>query len=107
MRQNFPFIKLRRTEAISRTIKFKSLEIKNWTRKFFVIIMASNEEQTYPIPEDVEEAPAQEAQAQEAQAQEAQAQILETLFSWTLVREMKVNGFHLVERKQNTRSIRL
>ena len=64
--------------------------------------MASNEEQTYPIPEDVEEAPAQEAQAQEAQAQEAQAQILETLFSWTLVREMKVNGFHLVERKQNT-----
>jgi hypothetical protein len=28
---------------------------------------------------------------------------LETLFSWTLVREMKVNGFHLVERKQNTR----
>ena len=64
--------------------------------------MASNEEQTCPIPEDVEEAPAQEAQAQEAQAQEAQAQILETLFSWTLVREMKVNGFHLVERKQKT-----
>ena len=52
--------------------------------------MANNEEQTFPIPEDVEEAP---------------AQILEThgiSGITTLVHEMKVNGYHLVERKQKT-----
>ena len=49
--------------------------------------MANNEEQTFPIPEDVEEAP---------------AQILETHGITTLVHEMKVNGYHSVERKQKT-----
>ena len=52
--------------------------------------MASNEEQTGPRPEDVEE---------------TQPQILETMETHdvtTLVREMKVNGSHLVERKQTT-----
>ena len=48
--------------------------------------MSSNEEQTCPIPEDVE----------------APAQILETHGLITLVHEMKVNGHHLVERKQKT-----
>ena len=49
--------------------------------------MANNEELTCTIPEDVEEAP---------------AQILETHGRTTLVHEMKVNGYHLVERKQKT-----
>ena len=49
--------------------------------------MSSNEEKTCPIPEDVEE---------------AQGQILETHGVTTLVHEMKVNGYHLVERKQKT-----
>ena len=49
--------------------------------------MASNEEQTCPRPEDVEEAP---------------TQILETHGVSTLVHEMKVDGYHLVERKQKT-----
>ena len=49
--------------------------------------MASNEEKTCPIPKDVEE---------------AQGQILETHGVTTLVHEMKVNGYHLVERKQKT-----
>ena len=47
--------------------------------------MASNEEQTSARPEDVPE-----------------AQILETHGVTTLVHEMKVNGHHLVERKQKT-----
>ena len=47
--------------------------------------MASNEEQTCARPEDVPE-----------------AQILETHGVTTLVHEMKVNGHHLVERKQKT-----
>ena len=47
--------------------------------------MASNEEQTCARPEDVPE-----------------AQILETHGVTTLVHEMKVNGYHLVERKQKT-----
>ena len=58
--------------------------------------MANNEEQTFPIPEDVEEAPAMAS---------ASAQILEThgiSGITTLVHEMKVNGYHLVERKQKT-----
>ena len=55
--------------------------------------MASNEEQTFPIPEDVEEAPAMAS---------ASAQILETHGITTVVHEMKVNGYHLVERKQKT-----
>ena len=54
--------------------------------------MASNEEQTCPRPEDVEE----------AQILETQAQILETHGVSTLVHEMKVDGYHLVERKQKT-----
>ena len=54
--------------------------------------MASNEEQTCPRPEDVEE----------AQILETQAQILETHGVSTLVHEMKVDGYHLVERKQQT-----
>ena len=49
--------------------------------------MSSNEEKTCPIPEDVEE---------------AQGQILETHGVTTLVHEMKVGGYHLVERKQKT-----
>ena len=49
--------------------------------------MASNEEKTCPRPEVVEDAP---------------AQILETHGVTTLVHEMKVNGYHLVERKQQT-----
>ena len=49
--------------------------------------MASNEEQTSPRPEDVEE---------------TLPQILKTLDVSTLIREMKVNGCHLVERKQTT-----
>ena len=55
--------------------------------------MANNEEQTFPIPEDVEEAPAMAS---------ASAQILETHGITTVVHEMKVNGYHLVERKQKT-----
>ena len=54
--------------------------------------MASNEDQTCPRPEDVEE----------AQILETQAQILETHGVSTLVHEMKVDGYHLVERKQKT-----
>ena len=53
--------------------------------------MASNEEKTCPIPEDVEEATVS-----------TQGQILETHGVTTLVHEMKVNGYHLVERKQKT-----
>ena len=49
--------------------------------------MANNEELTCAIPEDVEEAP---------------SQILETHNVTTLVHEMKVDGYHLVERKQKT-----
>ena len=49
--------------------------------------MASNEEKTCPRAEVVEDAP---------------AQILETHGVTTLVHEMKVNGYHLVERKQQT-----
>ena len=55
--------------------------------------MANNEEQTFPIPEDVEKAPAMAS---------ASAQILETHGITTVVHEMKVNGYHLVERKQKT-----
>ena len=55
--------------------------------------MANNEEQTFPIPEDVEEAPAMAS---------ASPQILETHGITTVVHEMKVNGYHLVERKQKT-----
>ena len=47
--------------------------------------MASNEEQTSARSEDIPE-----------------AQILETHGVTTLVHEMKVNGYHLVERKQKT-----
>ena len=47
--------------------------------------MASNEEQTIARSEDVPE-----------------AQILETHGIITMVHEMKVNGHHLVERKQKT-----
>ena len=54
--------------------------------------MASNEEKTCPRPEDVEE----------AQILEFQAQILETHGVSTLIHEMKVDGYHLVERKQKT-----
>ena len=50
--------------------------------------MASNEEQTCTRPEDLEETPI--------------PQILETHGVTTLVHEMKVDGHHLVERKQKT-----
>ena len=50
--------------------------------------MASNEEQTCTRPEDLEETQT--------------AQILETHGVTTLVHEMKVDGYHLVERKQKT-----
>jgi hypothetical protein len=89
----FPVIKPGRTEARSRRIdllrrsdKSQVLELETDQKiKFF--IMASNEEQTCTIPEDLEEAP---------------AQILETHCLTTLVHEMKVDGYHLVERKQKT-----
>ena len=50
--------------------------------------MASNEEQTSTRPDDLEETQT--------------AQILETHGVTTLVHEMKVDGHHLVERKQKT-----
>ena len=51
--------------------------------------MASNEEQTFPRPEDVEE---------------DQPEILKTHDVTTLVHEMKVNGYHLVEKKQKIKT---
>ena len=50
--------------------------------------MASNEEQTSTRPDDLEETQT--------------AQVLETHGVTTLVHEMKVDGHHLVERKQKT-----
>ena len=87
----FPVIKLGRTEARSRRIdllrrsdKSQLLELETDQKNF---IMASKEEQTCTKPEDIEEAP---------------VQILETHGVTTLVHEMKVGGYHLVERKQKT-----
>ena len=84
----FPVIKLERTEARSRRIDLLRKSDKSQLetdQKIF--IMANNEEQTSKIPEALEEAP---------------AQILETHGITTLVHEMKVDGYHLVERKQKT-----
>ena len=86
----FPVIKLERTEARSRRIDLLRKSDKSQLetdQKIF--IMASNEEQTSTstVPEALEEAP---------------AQILETHGITTLVHEMKVDGYHLVERKQKT-----
>ena len=73
--------KVRQTEALSRRICLEDQISPN------SLIMASNEEKTCPRAEVVEDAP---------------AQILETHGVTTLVHEMKVNGYHLVERKQQT-----
>ena len=84
----FPVIKLERTEARSRRIDLLRKSDKSQLetdQKIF--IMANNEEQTSKIPEALGE---------------AQAQILETHGITTLVHEMKVDGYHLVERKQKT-----
>ena len=84
----FPVIKLERTEARSRRIDLLRKSDKSQLetdQKIF--IMANNEEQTSKIPEALGEAP---------------AQILETHGITTLVHEMKVDGYHLVERKQKT-----
>ena len=66
-----------------RRSKLNYIETDPTDQKIF--IMASNEEQTSARSDDVPE-----------------AQILETHGITTLVHEMKVNGHHLVERKQKT-----
>ena len=85
MRQNFPVSYEERKHVVAELICLED-QIKSLNQKIF--IMASNEEQTCTRPEDLEETPI--------------PQILETHGVTTLVHEMKVDGHHLVERKQKT-----